>query len=76
MVRIVGRAIFLWILLVLPARADILTVKVVSIADGDTLTILVDQTQHKIRLHGIDTPEKGQPFGTKAREFTSSAVFG
>ncbi|HUT12263.1 MAG TPA: hypothetical protein VMY42_17325 [Thermoguttaceae bacterium] len=43
MVRIVGRAIFLWILLVLPARADTLTGKVVSIADGDTLTVLVGQ---------------------------------
>ena len=39
-----------------------------KIADGDTLTVL-DPTnaQHKIRLAGIDAPEKGQAFGTQAR---------
>ncbi|MBI3866041.1 MAG: thermonuclease family protein [Planctomycetia bacterium] len=46
-----------------------LTGKVVHIADGDTLTVLdADKVQHKIRLHGIDAPEKGQAFGTKAKE--------
>lgn len=44
--------------------------RVVHIADGDTLTVLVDQTEHKIRLHGIDCPEKKQPFGQKAKQFT------
>lgn len=35
--------------------------RVVSIADGDTLTLLdADNTQHKIRLAGIDAPERGQ----------------
>ena len=42
--------------------------KVVKIADGDTITVLLDKTQHKIRLEGIAAPEKGQPFGTKARQ--------
>ena len=41
-----------------------LTGKVVSVADGDTISILVDRTQHRIRLDGIDCPERGQPFGT------------
>jgi endonuclease YncB( thermonuclease family) len=37
--------------------------RVVAIADGDTLTILTtDQGQHRLRLAGIDTPEKRQPF--------------
>jgi len=50
--------------------------KVVKIADGDTLTILDgSNTQHKIRLAGIDAPEKGQPFGTKARENLAGKVF-
>jgi micrococcal nuclease len=51
--------------------------KVVKIADGDTLIILDGaNTQHKIRLAGIDAPEKGQPFGTKAREPLAGKVFG
>jgi endonuclease YncB( thermonuclease family) len=54
-----------------------LTGKVVKIADGDTLTVLdASKTQHKIRLAGIDAPEKGQPFGTKARENLADKVFG
>jgi len=34
------------------------------------------QTQVKIRLYGIDTPERRQPFGTKAKQFTSDLCFG
>src|SRR6267378_4491443 len=51
------------------------TGKVVHIADGDTLTVLdADNVQHKIRLHGIDAPEKGQAFGTKAKEALAEKV--
>src|SRR5580692_7249710 len=50
--------------------------QVVKIADGDTLTVLDEsKTQHKIRLAGIDAPEKGQAFGTKARENLVAKVF-
>lgn len=43
--------------------------KVVIVHDGDTLTALdAANVQHKIRLHGIDAPEIGQPFGTKSRD--------
>jgi endonuclease YncB( thermonuclease family) len=51
--------------------------KVIGIADGDTLTILnSSNVQHKIRLAGIDAPEKKQAFGTKAREALAAKVFG
>jgi len=51
--------------------------KVVAIADGDTRAILDDaKLQYKIRLHGIDTPEKSQAFGTRARENLAAKVFG
>jgi endonuclease YncB( thermonuclease family) len=51
--------------------------KVVAIADGDTLTVVDGaNTQHKIRLAGIDAPEKKQAFGTKAREALADKVFG
>ena len=47
------------------------------LADGDTLTVLDEShTQHKIRLAGIDAPEKGQTFGAKARENLATKVFG
>ena len=53
------------------AQAETLTGEVISIADGDTLTLLVDRagekTQVKIRLNAIDAPEKGQPFGNQAK---------
>jgi micrococcal nuclease len=52
------------------------TGKVVAIADGDTLTLLVDRQQMKIRLAEIDTPERGQPYGSKAKEALSQLAFG
>ena len=44
--------------------------RVVSITDGDTLVVLRDKQQVRIRLHGIDSPERAQPYGTRARQFT------
>jgi endonuclease YncB( thermonuclease family) len=42
--------------------------KVVGIADGDTLTILADGQQTKVRLWGIDAPERKQPFGNASKK--------
>jgi endonuclease YncB( thermonuclease family) len=50
--------------------------KVVRIVDGDTLTLIVDSKQHKIRLSDIDTPERKQPFGTWAKQALSELAFG
>jgi endonuclease YncB( thermonuclease family) len=50
--------------------------KVVSIQDGDTITVLQGTATYKIRLDGIDCPEKAQAFGNVARKFTSDQVFG
>ncbi len=58
-------------------HADELRGKVVSIADGDTITVLdAEKVQHKIRLQGIDAPEKKQAFGTKSKERMSEKVGG
>ena len=50
--------------------------KVVRVADGDTITVLRNKRPQKIRLHGIDTPEKAQAFGQKAKKFTVALVAG
>ena len=43
-------------------EAEVLNGLVVGISDGDTITLLdTDNTQHKVRLSGIDAPEKAQP---------------
>lgn len=53
-----------------------LTGKVVGIADGDTFTMLTqDNKQIKIRLHGIDCPEKSQDFGQVAKKYLSELIF-
>ncbi len=54
-----------------------ITGRVVRVADGDTISVLdITNTQHKIRLHGIDTPEREQRYGKKAREALSRLVAG
>lgn len=56
--------------------ANGLTGKVVGLADGDTFTLLLpDNTTKKIRLYGIDAPERKQPFGTVARQRLSELIF-
>lgn len=58
-------------------HAETLQGRVVSIADGDTITVLdADHQQHKIRLSGMDAPEKKQPFGQRSKENLSELVFG
>ena len=66
----------LLICLALPSTADTITGKVIAISDGDTLTVLIDKTPYKIRLSEIDTPEKRQPYGKKAKQALSDLVFG
>jgi micrococcal nuclease len=56
--------------------ADIIYGKVVGITDGDTIKIFDGKRQLKIRLYGIDCPEKKQPFGTRAKQFTAALVAG
>ena len=59
------------------ARAEELQGKVVAIADGDTITVLdATNAQHRIRLQGIDAPEREQAFGTVSREHLANLVFG
>src|SRR3972149_9873128 len=50
--------------------------KVVSVDDGDSIQVLYGRRMERIRLYGIDCPERGQPFSDKAKQFTSSLAFG
>ncbi len=60
-----------------PAFADTLTGKVVKVADGDSITVLDNtNTQHRIRLQGIDAPERKQAFGNASRKHLASLVAG
>ena len=57
-------------------EAQKLSGKVIGIKDGDTIEVLIAGKPVKIRLFGIDCPEKKQAFGTKAKDFTSNLAFG
>ena len=50
--------------------------KVVAISDGDTIRVMHNGSAERIRLWGIDCPEKRQPFGTRASQFTGDLAFG
>lgn len=66
----------LLLVIALPAAGGEFPGRVVAVTDGDTITVLVGREQRKVRLHGIDCPERRQPFSQKAKEFTSRLVFG
>ena len=70
-------AIVLALCLVFQVQADTLLGKVINVADGDTITVLDDtHTQHKIRLTGIDAPEKRQAFGNVSKQSLADMVAG
>ncbi len=69
--------LFFLLFLSLTAFADTLTGKVVKITDGDTLYVLdANYKEHKIRLAGIDAPERKQAYGLASRKHLASIVAG
>jgi endonuclease YncB( thermonuclease family) len=58
------------------AHADLLEGKVVGVTDGDTITVLANNREIKIRVAGIDAPEKKQAFGPRSKEHLSVCAFG
>jgi endonuclease YncB( thermonuclease family) len=59
------------------SHAATLTGRVIRVADGDTITILDNnKVQYRIRLAGIDAPERKQPYGNKSRQNLSDHVAG
>jgi endonuclease YncB( thermonuclease family) len=58
-------------------HAATLSGTVVGVSDGDTITVLdANREQHKIRVAGIDAPEKAQPFAQRSKGALSLLVFG
>lgn len=68
--------IVLNLFLVLPFYSEEWSGKVIAVKDGDTIEILVNTLPIRVRLYGIDCPEKSQAFGQRARQFTSDLIFG
>lgn len=73
-IRSIG-ATFLVCVAVCAGAADF-SGRVVGVADGDTITVLAHPNiQHKVRLAGIDAPEKNQAFGKRSKQSLSDLVF-
>lgn len=68
--------VVLCLALAVPAFAAQDYVKVVAVADGNTITVLRNELQVRARLYGIDCPKKGQAFGNRAKQATVNAVHG
>lgn len=59
------------------ANADELIGRVVDVASGDSITIVdSSNTEFKVRLSGIDAPEKQQPFGVESKKSLADLVNG
>ena len=67
--------LFLFVLQPCVAFADF-TGSVVSVLDGDTIEVLHNNRSERVRLSGIDCPDKGQAFGKRAKQVASALVFG
>ena len=68
--------LLLTIFVAISAQGESLVGKVVGIIDGDTITVLdADKAEHKIRLLGIDAPEKKQEFGAASKQALSNYIY-
>lgn len=70
----VALALFIFIVFSRLAYAD-LAGQVINIADGDNITVVIDKQWVRVRLAGVDAPEKNQPFGTRSRQSLSDLCF-
>jgi len=64
-----------WSLLAGTAAAEEFVGRVVGVTDGDTLTVLRARQAERVRLQGVDAPEKRQAYGERAKRFTADLAF-
>lgn len=72
--RVALVAVVLLLLCATAAAASEIRGKVVKVRDGDTVDVLQGTRMVKVRVFGIDTPERGQPFAARAKSFTAELV--
>lgn len=74
---VIGFLCLLFLFSTLANSEEIIVGRVIGVADGDTISVLVaDREKVKIRLANIDAPEKAQPFGNRAKQAMSDLAFG
>ena len=75
---LLSRLLFIVVLLLPPAAHAVEWVgTVIGVSDGDTLTLLdYGKTPHRIRIDGIDAPERTQPYGQRARQSLAGLAHG
>jgi len=76
-VRSIAALAALLLMLASPASAEEFVGRVVGVSDGDTVKVLREPKETvKVRLAEIDTPESGQPYGSRAKQALSDLVYG
>ena len=76
MMHMTLRFVCTFVLLPFGTMAGDITGKIVSVTDRDTIKVLDGKQERKVRLIGIDAPERGQPFSDRAKRTLSGLVFG
>lgn len=69
-----SKIVIAFLLVFVPTIVSAYEAKVVAITDGDTIKVLKNNQQIKIRLYGIDCPEKKQAFGKAAKRFLANQI--
>ena len=72
---LVGALLFVASSVAMADDSPVLVGYVTKVIDGDTLDIQLDSGPIRIRLHGIDAPEKAQAFGTRSKQSLSALCF-
>ena len=74
MESLLSASIVALLMIVSPAFGDF-SGRVVGVTDGDTIKVMSGGRAEKVRLYGIDCPERRQAFGQAAKKATSAYCF-